>query len=202
MALPIEFGRNPAFSPSLPSETSVDLTARFRQLLRRRLTSLRCSRHPETSLGKVNILVPIPAISTISVLPSFQKAWISACCGTSSDLIASVYGFPGRPGYRHRSLAYFTACLTANQPCKNRTGYATCFASGRYPRTQGLSPVGTVNFLTYIHHSRHAQHLQKIGGSVVKRSFVLRIKFCSGRQFCASKSPTSFSCKTLGDIAY
>src|SRR5690606_22631172 len=33
VALPIEFGRNPMFSPSLPSETSVDLTARFRKLL-------------------------------------------------------------------------------------------------------------------------------------------------------------------------
>jgi len=41
------------------------------------------------------------------------------------------------------------------------------------------------------------QHLQEIGGSVVKCRFVLRIKFCGGRQFSASKSPTSCSCKTL-----
>ena len=90
--LPIEFGRNPMFSPSLPSETSVALTARYRQLLRPRLTSLGCSRHPETSLGKVNILVPIPAISTTSVLPPLRKVGTSVCCATSSDLVASVYG--------------------------------------------------------------------------------------------------------------
>ena len=29
---------------------------------------------------------------------------------------------------------------------------------------------------------------------------MLRIKFCGGRQFCASKSPTSCSCKTLATI--
>src|SRR5690606_14719372 len=29
------------------------------------------------------------------------------------------------------------------------------------PALKGLSPVGTVNFLTYIHHSRHTQHLRK-----------------------------------------
>src|SRR5690554_2692652 len=27
------------------------------------------------------------------------------------------------------------------------------------PALKGLSPVGTVNFLTYIHHSRHTHHL-------------------------------------------
>ena len=37
------------------------------------------------------------------------------------------------------------------------------------------------------------QRLQEIGGSVVKWSFVLRIKFIAGRQFCASQSPTSCS---------
>ena len=35
---------------------------------------------------------------------------------------------------------------------------------------------------------------------MVKCSFVLRIKFSSGRQFCASKSPTSCSCKPLAVI--
>jgi len=50
--------------------------------------------YSKISLGKMNILVPIPAISTISVLPSSRKAWTSACCATSSDLMASVYGFP------------------------------------------------------------------------------------------------------------
>ncbi|WP_170073243.1 hypothetical protein, partial [Mongoliibacter ruber] len=88
--------------------------------------------YSKISLGKVNILVPIPAISTTSVLPPFRKVWTSVCCATSSDLIASVYGFPifgtgSVRQYRHRSLAYFTACLTANQ-------LATCLASGRYPR--------------------------------------------------------------------
>jgi hypothetical protein len=127
------------FSPSLPSETSVALTARYRQLLRPRLTSLRCSRHPETSLGKMNILVSIPAISTTSVLPPLRKVGTSVCCATSSDLVASVYGFPpGGTGsvrqYRHRSLAYFTACLTANHADSYRH---TCLASGRYPRAKG-----------------------------------------------------------------
>src|SRR5690606_23187804 len=53
---------------------------------------LGCSRHPETSLGKMNILVPIPAISTTLVFPAFREVWTSVCCGTSSDLVASVYG--------------------------------------------------------------------------------------------------------------
>jgi hypothetical protein len=35
---------------------------------------------------------------------------------------------------------------------------------------------------------------------VVTRGFVLRIKFSAGRQFCAPKSPTSCSRKTLGQI--
>src|SRR5690606_24452486 len=45
------------------------------------------------------------------------------------------------------------------------------------PALKGLSPVGTVNFLTYIHHSRHTQHLPKSGGSVIKSSSVLLSKF-------------------------
>jgi hypothetical protein len=32
---------------------------------------------------------------------------------------------------------------------------------------------------------------------MVKSSFVLRINFCVGRQFCAPKSPPSGSCKSL-----
>lgn len=156
------------FSPSLPSETSVALTARYRQLLRPRLTSLRCSRYPETSLGKMNILMSIPAISTTSVFPPLRKVRTSVCCVTSSDLIASVYGFPifgtgSVRQYRHRSLAYFTVCLTTNQ-------LATCLASGQpvprigiTPARKGLSPVGTVIFLTYIHHSRHTQPFCKSG---------------------------------------
>lgn len=34
---------------------------------------------------------------------------------------------------------------------------------------------------------------------MVKRSFVLRIKFSGGRQFSSPKSPTSCSCKTLSE---
>ena len=49
------------------------------------------------------------------------------------------------------------------------------------------------------------QHQQEIGGSLVKSSFVLRIKFSGGIQFCAPKSPTFFSCQplpaTVGDSA-
>jgi len=55
--------------------------------------------------------------------------------------------------------------------------------------------------------SAHKKHLQKIGSSVVKGSFpamaghiVLRIKFCGGRNFCASKSATSRSAKTSAGI--
>ncbi|SDC63113.1 hypothetical protein SAMN05216323_10412, partial [Williamwhitmania taraxaci] len=76
-------------------------------------------------------------------------------------------------------------------------------ASDTTPRTRDFHPLDLFqkrfrlkNFY-YIYHSRHTQHLQKIGGSVVKCSFVLRIKFCGGRQFGASKSPTSCSCKPL-----
>jgi hypothetical protein len=42
-----------------------------------------------------------------------------------------------------------------------------------------------------------ANSTSKSGGSVVKCSFVLRIKFSGGRQFSSPKSPTSYSCKPL-----
>src|SRR5690606_39990301 len=86
--------------------------------------------------------------------------------------------------YRHRSLAYFTACLTANQ-------LATCLASGRYPALKGLSPVGTVNFLTYIHHSRHTHCIKAIAGEVVKSRSVHLINFCGGGQVIELKSATA-----------
>jgi hypothetical protein len=37
----------------------------------------------------------------------------------------------------------------------------------------------------------HNSGFREIGGSVVKSSFVLRIKFSGGRQFSSPKSPTS-----------
>ena len=36
------------------------------------------------------------------------------------------------------------------------------------PALKGLAPVGTVNFLTYIHHSRHTQQFGKKVGSVLR----------------------------------
>ncbi|AFL85494.1 hypothetical protein Belba_2969 [Belliella baltica DSM 15883] len=147
------------FSPSLPSETSVALTARYRQLLRPRLTSLRCSRHPETSLGKMNILVSIPAISTTLVLPSLWKVGTSVCCVTSSDLIASVYGFCSSVQTPQSGLLH---CMPHGKPACHLLGFGTL-----PPRLKGLSPVGTVNFLTYIHHSRHTQAFGSMAGEVV-----------------------------------
>src|SRR5690606_17580296 len=108
----------------------------------------------------MNILVPIPAISTTLVFPAFRKVWTSVCCGTSSDLVASVYG----------------SCSSVQTP---QSGLLHCMPHGRTslplawlrdvtPALKGLSPVGTVNFLTYIHHSRHTQHLY------ASRGFVLR----------------------------
>jgi hypothetical protein len=47
---------------------------------------------------------------------------------------------------------------------------------------------------------QQAQAFGKKAGSVLKRSFVLRIKFSAGRQFSASKSASSPSAKTLSVI--
>jgi hypothetical protein len=44
---------------------------------------------------------------------------------------------------------------------------------------------------------QQGQAFGKKAGSVLKRSFVLRIKFSAGRQFSASKSASSPSAKTL-----
>ena len=61
--------------------------------------------------------------------------------------------------------------------------------------------------LVFKSHGHKRQHLQEIGGSVVKSSFpakagqvVLRIKFSGGRQFSALKSAFSPSAKTLPAI--
>ena len=110
------------FGPSLPSETSVALTARYRQLLRPRLTSLRCSLHPETSLGKMNILVSIAAISTTSVLPPLWKVGTSVCCVTSSDLIASVYGSCSSVQTPQYGLLH---CMPHGKPACHLLGFGT-----------------------------------------------------------------------------
>jgi hypothetical protein len=94
----------------------------------------------------------------------------------------------------HRSL-YKPACAYAKA---SATRVPLAYLPGTTPVLTELSPFGTLIFMRYIHHSRHTQHLQEIGGSMVKSSFVLRIKVCGGRNFSSSKSPTTCSCKTLG----
>ena len=78
------------FSPSSTRETSVVLTARFLSTTMTSADFSLCTQHSEISLGKMNTLVPNPATSTISALPS--RVWTSVWCVTSSGLIASVCG--------------------------------------------------------------------------------------------------------------
>jgi len=51
-------------------------------------------------------------------------------------------------------------------------------------------------------HAGHTQAFGKKAGSVLKRSFELRIKFSAGRQFSASKSASSPSAKPLAVMVY
>mgnify|MGYP005866067243 CR=1 FL=1 len=69
--------------------------------------------------------------------------------------------------------------LTSLHPSR-KTSLPLAWLRGVTPALKGLSPVGMVIVLTYIHHSRHTQHLPKSGGSVVKSSFVLLSKFVLG----------------------
>jgi len=110
----------------------------------------------------------IPATSTI--LAPLSRLGTSAACGTSSNLIAS-YVVPVRQ-YKHRSLAYFSAWITPNH-------LATCLAYRHDPAHTGLSPFGTLNFMSYIHHSRHTQCIKIIAEIVVNMDIVARIKFSS-----------------------
>src|SRR5690606_12809431 len=114
---------------------------RFRKLLRRRLTSLRCSRHPETSLGKMNILVPIPAISTTLVFPAFRKVWTSVCCGTSSDLVASVYG--SCSSVQTPQSRFLHSMLHSKRACD------LLMLRDVTPAHKGLSPSGIIWYLRY-----------------------------------------------------
>ena len=47
---------------------------------------------------------------------------------------------------------------TGVSPSRKKSGRAYTFAPRSFVGT-GISPVGTANFLTYIHHSRHTQWL-------------------------------------------
>ena len=90
----------------------------------------------EISLGKMNILVSMPATSTIST--SLESYRTSVSCATSSDLIAS-YAISVRQ-YRHHSLAYFSVWITPNH-------LATCLASRHDPSAYGTYTLWNVSLL-------------------------------------------------------
>ncbi len=105
--------------------------------------------------------------------------WTSAACGTSSDLIASVCSFCSsvqtlQSGLLQSQLHSWRRLCSCEQS-------ATCLASGHSlprwisgtPALTGLSPIGrlrladgdafgTLNFMSYIHHSRRTQWLAAI----------------------------------------
>gem|GEM_PF-2821124 len=123
----------------------------------------------------MNILMSIPATSTILVLPPFRKVGTSAACVTSSDLIASVCD----------------SCSSVQTP---QSGLLHCMPHGKpalplawlrvtTPALKGLSPVGTTIFLVYIHHSRHTHRFGNMAGFVRNRRFVLPLKFSDYRKF-------------------
>ena len=77
------------------------------------------------------------------------------------------------------------------------------FGLSRPEPVEGLTPHNStckklsVQCLNGAHLGSARCALSESSGVERHKSFVLRIKFSAGRQFCASKSPTSCSCKTL-----
>ena len=118
----------------------------------------------------MNILVSIAATSTISVLSlSLLKRkgfWTSVWCGTSSDLIASLCGSCLSVQTPQSGLLQ---CMGhPKPPCHLLSFRARPAPTNRGPQClrdfppeqihSGRSPFGTLNFMSYIHHSRHTHH--------------------------------------------
>ena len=69
-----------------------------------------------------------------------------------------------------------TAVWLTSLHASRQTSLPLAYLRGVTPALKGLSPVGTVIVLTYIHHSRHTQCIYKIGEIVVNSTVVARLK--------------------------
>ncbi len=123
----------------------------------------------ETSLGKMNILVPIAATSTISVRSLFDNSNRALDFGSMWYLIRP-YSLCMWFLFVSTDTAVWLTCLAGRQASvltsQLTTLPLTSLRDTTPPRT-GLSPFGTLNFMSYIHHSRRTQGLRKHRGSVV-----------------------------------
>ncbi len=131
----------------------------------------------------MNILVSIPATSTISVLASFGVLDLGSMCGTSSDLIASVCSFCSSVQTPQADLLQ---CLDHSKPpCHLFSFRGHCLPRifAGTPVHEGLSPIGrhrladgdASGIICYLMIAGvHAGHTQQI---YVIAVFVLNSKF-------------------------
>ena len=127
--------------------------------------------------------MPIPAPSTTLVLPSLRKAWTSVCCGTSSDLIASVWGSCSSVQAPQSGLLH---CMPHGKPACHLLSFGTLPPHlGTFTRWNGH------RFDLYSPFKAHTAVLQKWRCSashdseVVNQNLVLRMKFIGvNRHLC------------------
>ncbi len=93
--------------------------------------------------------------------------------------------------YRHRSLAYLPSGRRASVHGSLQTTLPLALLRVTTPAHRGLPPVGTVNFLTYIHHSRHTHGFCVRRAEVQNSTVVFQLNFSNNIGFCASISRTN-----------
>ncbi len=107
--------------------------------------------YSKISLGRVNILAPNPAISTILVLSLFRALDFGMMCYLIRPHSLCIWFLFVSSG----TAVWLTSVHESLQ-----TTLPLALLRVTTPAHRGLPPVGTVNFLTYIHHSRHTQWLK------------------------------------------
>ncbi len=122
--------------------------------------------YSKTSLGKANILVSMPATSTISVQSPFRALDFGSMWYLIRPNSLSVRQ------YRHRSLAYFSPNFTVSNDFVHANKVPLTWLPGTTPALTGLSPFGTLNFMNYIHHSRRTHCIKIIAVLVLKSESV------------------------------
>ena len=155
------------FPPSLSCESSISFNGSLLSTTMRSADSLahRIRIYSKASLGKANILVSNPAISTTSVL-LFRDLDFSMMCyliRPNSLCIWFLFSLPSTwLGVSSDTAVWLTSMLGSLQ-----TTLSLTLLPGTTPALTGLSPFGTLNFMSYIHHSRHTHMLWMNGVSSV-----------------------------------
>ena len=115
-----------------------------------------CTRHGKTSLGKVNILVPIAATSTISALSSFEELDFGRMCyliRPHSPCMWFLFRLPSTGlGSVQATQAGLLQCMDHSKPLPHQVRDFS-------HRDLFVAPFGTLNFMSYIHLSRRTQTL-------------------------------------------